>query len=445
MILAFIVLAVVLVLMIKGLSDPFMALLAFVTVYELQPGELYPALNVLHLERVLLVYIVVVFLANRLRLRFPSVTKKMLLFYGAMLAATPFAFWISNSLRFDFKFLEIVIYHLLLVAMLDSEERIRKYLLLFIGLTGWIGGTALYEYHIGVRQFAMGIDRAEGLTSSGGDPNSLATTMIISLPLAFLLLSKGNSKWIKFYGLSIILIYIVTIVDTGSRTGFLALILFFFLTVFHKKRNWKLLPVLLVLLPLMWLVIPEQYKVRYESIKTRDQDESYTDRLLSWQGGIRMFLHNPVTGVGPNNYTDANGEKYWPVYPRVWLNAHSCYFKLLGELGILGVITFFTYTISVMRLNYVLSRRFRKEKMDPIVRQLPQACILAFIILFFTGYSGHNTYRPTWYTLGGVTAAMALLKRKEQAEEPGLMLTARRVPAWVPSGKSRESETVGAR
>lgn len=441
-VLAVIVVVVVVVLMVKGLSDPFMALLAFVAVYEIQPGELYPALGVLHLERILLAFILVVFAANKMRLRFPSVTKKFLAFYGAMIVAIPLAFWRLNSARFDLMFLEIVIYHLLLVAMLDSEERIKKYLLLYMGLVAWIGANALYEYHIGVRQFQMGIDRAEGLTSSGGDPNTLATTMVITMPFVFLLFTKGTSKRLKLYGILLLLIYAVTVIDTGSRTAFLAMILFLFMIVFQKRKNWKFLPVLVLALPLMWLVIPAQYKARYESIKDRNHEESYTDRLKSWQGGVQMFLHNPVTGVGPGNYTDANGEKYWPAYPRVWLNAHSLYFKLLGELGIVGVITFFVYTISVMRLNFALTRRFKKEKLRPVVSQLPYACILVYILLFFEGYTGHNTYRSQWYTVGAVTAALSLLKSREELSEPEGAPRGKRIPAWIPRKESAETEKI---
>lgn len=442
MILAFIVLAVILIMTIKGFSDPFMLFLAFVTAFELQPGELYPALAFLHIERVLLVLIVAVFLMKKTSLRWPRITRRFLWFYAAMLLSSIFAFWPSNSLQFDLKFFEIVIYHLLLVAMLSTEERIRKYLLLFTGLVAWIGASALYQYHNGVRIFTMNIDRAEGLTSAGGDPNTMAITMVVAMPLAFILLMKGTSRWLKLYGIVIFGIYLATVIDTGSRTAFLAFVLFLLLIVFQKKRNWKYLPLVFVALPLLWMVIPQQYKARYETVETRDQDESYTNRLLSWQGGVQMFLHNPLSGIGPDNYTAANGMQYWPEKPRHWLNAHSLYFKLLGELGILGVLTFFAYLISVIRMNWFLARRFRKERLDPIVQQFPYACNLSLYLLLFSGYSSHNTYRPGWFTLGAVTAALALLKPPVIAGQKSSTPQAIRTPAWIASKRPREVDTV---
>lgn len=441
MVLASIVLAVIVIMTIRGFRDPFMLFLAFITAFELQPGELFPALGFLHIERVLLVLIVVVFFTKKLRFRFPPITKKFLWFYASILLSSVFAFWPTNSLEFDFKFLEIVLYHLLLVAMLTSEERIRKYLLLYTALFAWIGASSLYDYHIGVRIFTQHIDRAEGLTSAGGDPNTMAISMVLAMPWAFILIRNSPSKWIKLYGAGVFAIYLATIIDTGSRTAFLAFVLLLLLMVFQKRQNLKFLPLVVVAMPLLWMVIPQEYKLRYETVTNRDQDESYTNRLLSWQGGVKMFLHNPITGIGPDDYTEANGMQYWPGSPRHWLNAHSLYFKLIGELGALGFFTFFSYLVSVLRMNWHLARRFKKELLDPIVRQFPYGCNLCIYLLLFTGYSAHNTYRSAWYTLGAITAALALLQREEEAVPQPVPAKTRR-PAWIPAGKTAETDTV---
>jgi hypothetical protein len=442
MLLASIVLAVILVLVIKGFSNPFMAFLAFVTAYELQPGELYPPLAFLHIERVLMAYMLVVFIVNKLHLRYPPITRKFLCFYGAIVLSSFFAFWVSNSLLFDFQFFEIAIYHLLLLCILTCEDRIRKYLLVYTGLIAWIGASALYEYHKGNFIVRMNIERAQGLTSAGGDPNTMAITMVATMPLALMLLGKGTPKWMKFYGIAILTIYLVTVIDTGSRMAFLGFLAFLGLVVFQKRRNWKYFPVIALALPLLWPAIPQQYKARYETIETRDQDESYTNRLLSWQGGVKMFLHSPLTGIGPDDYTEANGTLYWPGQPRHWLNAHSLYFQLLGELGILGVLTFFIYLVAVIRMNWQLARRFKEDRLDPIVQQFPSACNSCLYLLLFTGYSSHNGYRATWYTLGAITAALALLKTQATAPQDPAAPHAKRLPAWVPSNKSPHADTV---
>lgn len=440
MVLALIVLAVIFVLAIKGLSKPFLAVLSFVLLFELQPGEIFPFLSVLHLERIFILFVFTIFLVKGIRLRYPPITRKMLWFYGAMILSSFFAFWRSNSFAFDFKFLEIVIYHIFLVAILTSEDRVRKYILVYTALVAWIGVTSLYNYHHGVRVFTMHIERAEGLTSAGGDPDTMAQTMVLAMPLSMLLLAKGTSKWLKLYGLGTLIIYLSTVIDTGSRTQILAFLMFVMLVLFRKPRNLKFLPLVLVALPLLWMEIPQQYKARYETIENRDQDASYTNRILSWKGGVKMFLHNPVTGIGPQDYADANGMKYWPGTPRHWLNAHSLYFKLLGELGIVGIITFGVFMFSVMRMNWRLSHLYKNRFLDPVVKGFPAACNQCFILLLFSGYASHNLYRVNWYTLAAITASLALMKPAEERVHTPAKTPVRRQPAWIPAAKQPEQQ-----
>jgi O-antigen ligase len=417
---------------VKGLSDPFFGLLGLVAVNEIQPGELYPVLAPLHLERVLAILVLISVIAQGRKLKFPPITRWFLAFYGAMLIAIPLAFWRSNSILACMAFFSVVFYHVMLVSMLETEEQIRRIVLLFVALTAWLGGSAVYEYHAGIRQFAMGIDRAEGVTSSGGDPNSLAITMVVTMPLMCLLFLHGKSLAIRLFSLASFAIALVTIITTGSRTAFLAFILLMLMMVFRRPKNLKFLPLLVLAAPLFWMAIPQQYKVRYESIRQRDDDESYTNRLLSWQGGEQMFLHNPLTGVGPNNYADANGMRYWPGTPRHWLNAHSLYFKVLGELGIFGIITFGGYVICFFRLNLGLSRRLRTETTSKFLQEFPGFCNLSIILLLFDGYSAHDLYRAHWYTFGALSGAIALLPLKASASSAEIAEPTRKLDPWLP-------------
>ena len=442
MALALIALAVILVLAIKGLSKPFLAVLAFVLLYELQPGELFPSLNVLHLERIMILLVLTVFMVKGIKFRYPPITQRLLWFYGAMIFSSLFAFWRVNSFLFDLKFLEIVLYHLFLVAVLTSEDRVKKYIFVYTALVAWISLSSLYDYLHGDLVYTMHIDRAFGLTSAGGDPDTMAQTIVLAMPLSMLFLARGTSKWLKLYAIGTLGLYLLTVIDTGSRTQILAFVVFVMLVLFRKPKNLKYLPLVLVAMLFLWTAIPQQYKARYETIKTRDQDGSYTNRLLSWQGGVKMFLHNPITGIGPQNYTDANGLKYWPRTPRHWLNAHSLYFKLLGELGLVGIFTFAPFMISVMRMNWRLSHEYRDRFLDPVVKGFPAACNQCYILLLFSGYASHNLYRVNWYTLAAITASLALLQPAEAKLRKSEEKPAKRRPAWVPAKQEIGSSTV---
>jgi O-antigen ligase len=185
------------------------------------------------------------------------------------------------------------------------------------------------------------------------------------------------------------------------------------------------LPSLALLLALTWIVLPAQYKVRYASINDLQKDESYQDRLLSWEGGWHMFLHNPLTGIGIGNYTFANGALYWPRPRKVYLNAHSIYFKCLGELGLLGVITFTGFVGTLIGTNNRIRRRLRamderalagnpetRRTPDWLLR-FPTACTLSILGLLYCGYAYHDLYRPTWYFLAAASGAADLITQRE--------------------------------
>lgn len=133
-----------------------------------------------------------------------------------------------------------------------------------------------------------------------------------------------------------------------------------------------------------------------------------------------MFLHNPLTGIGVGNYVYANGMKYWPAPGRKhWLDAHSLYFKVLGELGLLGMFTFFGFVWYFYRTNSRMRERMRgdPDKYPLWMQYYPTACNIDIIGLLYCGYAYHDLFRDTWYTMAGVSAAMYLILQREIAEQ----------------------------
>ena len=170
--------------------------------------------------------------------------------------------------------------------------------------------------------------------------------------------------------------------------------------------------------PLVWMVIPQQYKARYETVKTLKTDLSYQNRSLSWEGGVAMFESNPVTGIGAGSYTAANGMKYWPGNGRkTFLNAHSLYFKLLGELGLLGIITFGGYLICVFKLDFRLRKQLAEVDASRFLLGLQAMFSIIMAMLLFDGYAAHNIYRDTWFLVGFVAASVAMLPMLQRVTE----------------------------
>ncbi len=406
----YVVVAVLFILAMIGLTRPYIGLLALLIVMELQPGELYPQTASLHLERVVAGILVIGFLLNGKKFRFPTPTKWFLAFFGAMVISIPLAYWRGNAVASCIGFMETVVFVLFVTALLTTENRIRWFVLTDILLVDWLGGSALWNYSHGIWQVRMHIERAVGITSSAGDPDTMAITLLLAIPLSLAMLARSNPMWMRVVAAVSIVVYLVTIVYTGSRAAAAGVLFLLLLLLFRKPKNLVYLPILIGLAPLVWVVIPQQYKARYETVNHLKDDASYQNRILSWEGGIAMFVSNPITGVGAGNYTYANGMQFWPGSGRKhWLNAHSLYFKVLGELGLIGIITFGGYLVCVFRLNFRLKRELQERNASAFLQQLPSMFNLMYCVLLFDGYAAHNLYRDAWYFVGAITASMSLL------------------------------------
>jgi O-antigen ligase len=143
-----------------------------------------------------------------------------------------------------------------------------------------------------------------------------------------------------------------------------------------------------------------------------------------------MFLHNPLTGIGVGDYADANGGQYWPIAERrIYLDAHSMFFKIIGELGLFGLITFAGMVTILVRTNIDIRKQLEKANGPPWLCALPRATNYVIFVLLFAGYASHDVYRSTWYLLAGLTAATSAMVA---AQTPGEFELAAPAPAPPP-------------
>lgn len=406
----FFLLIVIFVLILWTVKDPFIGLLGLLMLNILRPGEIYPLFATLHVERIAAIVVLLSLLAHERRVATPKITKAVLFFWGTMFAAIPLAFWIGQSISTTVEFGQIVVYHLLIVTLVNTEERFTRFLVTFAILNAWLAGSSLYLYMTGSFVYTMNIERATGLTSAGGDPNTLALTLVSGLPLVLLLLTRETGKLVKLIGLGAAAVSILTVINTGSRTNFFTLLLLSLGFVATRKKWFLYVPAIIVVMAIAWTFIPQQYKARYETVNNLEKDESYQNRLLAWKAGWSMFKDNPFTGMGPGNFEFASGTTYWPGEGRKhWLNAHSLPLKALGELGSLGTFAFIYMLVTLFKLNGRLRRELSGSGLPGTLRFFPVACNFALVALLIAGYSSHNLYRSTWYMLASMSGALQLL------------------------------------
>lgn len=277
---------------------------------------------------------------------------------------------------------------------------------------------AFFNTWIWIHVFVAGYSMLHGGHGPGGfllDENDLSLTFNMALPLPlYLSMSPTITSKRKNIYRFISLLLIVCIGVTMSRGGFLGLLSVFgiiWLLSLNKIRTlFRVLLVVLILGYPVYKMIPDTY-INEMSTITDKSDGTRLQREYFWGIAWDMFLDNPVLGVGAENYP-WNVAKYQmrrPEYDpdKVTLfggrPAHSLYFTLMPELGLLGIILYIMILYQILvKLKFVI--RLGKNNAEFIDEMLMAKALLVSTGTFLiTGaFISVLYYPPFWYLVGFV-------------------------------------------
>jgi probable O-glycosylation ligase (exosortase A-associated) len=197
-----------------------------------------------------------------------------------------------------------------------------------------------------------------------GDGNDFAWWLAICLPLAFSLVIGRRSIILRLVGLGGAGMALLGIMGTQSRGAFLGLgAAFLYGWLFVSKKKWIGTVAIVGAVGVMVVTAPAGYFTRMNTVTDYENDNSAQARIQAWTAGFNMALDYPL-GVGAGNFSSANGRMYIPSEEnqrvhwgnRRWINAHSIYFKVLGEYGFPGLFMLLTIIYTLISHN-LASRR----------------------------------------------------------------------------------------
>ena len=256
-----------------------------------------------------------------------------------------------------------------------------------------------------------------------GDENDFGMEMNVAIPVAFFMYqgAAGRSKplYIGLLGL-----FVMALVSTGSRGGFLGLVAVGAYCWFYSPQKIMSLIIGICLSGLILIAAPQEYWDRIATITDDSTMETGTagQRMFTWGIGWEMFLANPILGIGQANFPWTLGEylggRTWQTKSLAGRQAHSLYFTLLPELGLVGVVIFGSMVYFNYRDTRVRQLRLRlrgdviksnREKDD----QLYRAALYGNAILGgMIGYLVTSTFISTlWYPTFWIMMGLAVALR----------------------------------
>jgi probable O-glycosylation ligase (exosortase A-associated) len=393
----------------------FFLILFYVFLEYGRPQALLPPLRFLHLSALTSVMLAaLLFVRGKVR----SQDRQTLLFVlllGLMVVHGPIAvnnYWaLMTFIAMSYNFIA----YLSLVHFVDDEERFGKL------VDVWI------KVHVMVAVVGI-VYEGRGAGGFLGDENDLCLVLNMVVPFAFFLAMSAPKKAKKIYYIALACFFLFVIILTKSRGGFVGLAATGTYCWWKSKRKVLSGAVVAVLALFMVLVAPPTYWDEVRSITDENTETNPygtgSARYYQWNVAWEMFLDHPIMGVGQGNFQ-------WNVYSieqelglsfhqrsMAGREAHSLYFTLIPELGLIGIVLFGWMLLLTVKNLWYIQRSAAIDK-TPADGSLPFASLAMSLEAGLVGYLASGAflsvlYYPNFWLLMGFTLSLRKILERRQ-------------------------------
>ena len=343
---------------------------------------------------------------------FNAVTKVAFLLIFILGIYTIFSIDRPESLRiYNDRVVKFSLVAFFIYAAVDRVEDLRVILAFMIlawlkigqeGFWGWLTGGLVWEN--------QGIPRLHGSTNMFKHPNSYSGFAVGCLPFALFLFLCVKSNLLKLGFLTLIAFSVIIIVTTGSRTGYVAVLIgvIYFLA---KSNIGKIRFIFLLTMFSIAAIyfIPIEYKERFQSIFSGQEKEgrSSEKRKEIISDAIRIYAEYPL-GVGVQAFPKARYEMFGREQ-----NTHNLYLEVLTNIGPFGLIVFLLFIQKLIKLNLENINKLKDvnpQSLDHLLLLNLAKAIIGFILLrLLLGLFGMDLYEIYWWIALGFTLAITKL------------------------------------
>lgn len=320
-------------------------------------------------------------------------------------------------------------------------------------------GAALYSFYVYL-YIPIGWDgRLGGLIFY--DANDFGLLIDCSIPFAVYFARPGVVLWKRILSALILALFVIMLIKSGSRGGFLGFIAVMAYTLFRFRAIPTRVRVAAVATGAVLLMAlgSSTYWTMMDSIIHPKDDYNLTDevgRKAIWKRGFGYMLERPIVGVGAAAFGQAEGrisaisqERGLRNEGLKWSTAHNSFVLVAAELGVGGILLFVAMILGAVRvLNRVRSGPDGVPGIsqdDEAYAQMLIASLLGYCVAGFFISASYFTYL---YILIGLTVAQhGILKHRvamvaqagteQNSAEPTPIRSRRpRLPRahWAPTG-----------
>jgi probable O-glycosylation ligase (exosortase A-associated) len=254
------------------------------------------------------------------------------------------------------------------------------------------------------------------------DRNDFAVAVNMCIPLIIYLAQTTKQPSLKLGLWILFVLNLVSIVGTGSRGGFIGLVVLGIAFWLKSRHKVALFCAALLLVPILYEKTPEEWRDRQATIATAaHEDSSFIGRLWAWKISTMIAMDYPTTGGGFGAVLEPNLWNYYaprtPYFPPLetpeipaWQNpkaAHNIYFQVLGDHGFVGLMIFLSILIFAFLGSVGNSRRGRASGVV-WYQKLSESLTLSLIGYAITGANVSLAYFDGFYAILGLVTVLTL-------------------------------------
>jgi len=285
-------------------------------------------------------------------------------------------------------FVNVIIYGIIINMFLINRFRIEMLIIAVVFSIGLFAaqGALLFVLSAGGHKF----DGPPG--SAIGDRNHLALAIVMIIPLLNYLREVFTAGLMKLVCLAGMVAAVLAVIGTGSRGGAVAMAAAVLAMVMTSRQKLAGIVVAGLLGGTVLVMAPAEWWTRIDTIETAaEEDNSFKLRLLSWQAHLIAGLERPLTGAGVYALNDreifsrfAPHETITDIQNDKGRAAHSIYFQILGELGLVAFVGYMLMAAMTLWQCFAIIRACRGRPSLAWASSLARM-IQASLVGFFVG------------------------------------------------------------
>lgn len=254
--------------------------------------------------------------------------------------------------------LKLMLALLLTTILIDRPERLRQLVwtvALSIGFYGVKGG--LFVLATGGAHQVLGPS-----PSLMADNNGIALALVMVMPLLHHLYETSRPWWLRAALLVAGALTALAVLGTWSRGGLLALLAMAGVLWWRSRAKLPLAVLGGCAALALALLMPAAWYAKMGTIDDYEQDVSAQLRFTAWRFATDVALESPWLGGGFRVFV-LNNIRHGAGGASEYLNAHSIYFEVLGELGFVGLALFLAILVGAL-LTAGRLRRLDRDRPD---------------------------------------------------------------------------------